>query len=66
MSDFVWSYMVVPLAVIGLILVVLMFLSSYNTARAQVSAFLLPGIVALFGLALALFFGSTIFEFIFP
>ncbi len=57
MSDFIWSYMIIPLAVIGLVLAVLTFLLPSNTACAHISGFFLPTAIGLFGLVFILYLG---------
>lgn len=63
MSDFIWSYIIIPLAVIGLVLEVITFLLPNDTACAHISGFLLPTVIGLFGLVFILYLGIEFLKF---
>ncbi|OBW91786.1 hypothetical protein QV01_06605 [Gallibacterium genomosp. 3] len=64
MSDFIWSYVVVPSAVTGLVLVVIFYLSGNNVVRGHVSGVFLILAVNITILGLALYLGAEFLKFI--
>lgn len=64
MSDFIWSYMVVPSAVTGLVLAVIFYLSGNNVVRGHLSGVFLLVAVNITILGLVLYLGAEILKFI--